>query len=181
MRGDDRRRQLLDTAATIVVDHSVSAVSMERLAADAGVSKALPYKHFDNREHVLVELYRREVGGLGRDVWRALRDAPHDADSIHVGVSTYFDGIVARGPVLAALSRPGSTIASVADSGHAGVAFEVEVLHRFHGVERDRAKEIGGMIQGALVGAVGTLHAGFGSRQQLEADLVALIRGLVRV
>ena len=42
---------------------------MERLAAEAGVSKALPYKHFDNSEQVLAELYRREtVGARARGV-----------------------------------------------------------------------------------------------------------------
>ncbi|MEP1122649.1 MAG: TetR/AcrR family transcriptional regulator [Ilumatobacter sp.] len=179
MRSDDRRRQLLDTAARLVVEHGAAALSMERLASEAGVSKALPYRHFENGDEVLVELFRRETGGLGREVWRALRDASPDSDRIGVGVKAYFDGVVDRGDVLAALSRPGSTIASVADPDRAGVVFEVEVLHRFHGVPRDRAKDIAGMIQGALVGAVGTLHAGFGSRDQLEADLVALIRGLV--
>lgn len=179
MSGEERRRQLLDTAARLVVDHGVAAVSMERLANEAGVSKALPYRHFDHGDDVLVELYRRETAELGREVWRALRDADPGADRVCVGVATYFDGIVARGDVLAALSRPGSTIASVADPDRAGVVFEVEVLHRFHGVSRDRAKDIAGIIQGALVGAVGTLTAGFGSRKQLESDLVALIRLLV--
>ena len=179
LRGDARRRQLLDTAAQIIVEHGAGALTMERLAAESGLSRALPYKHFGNSDDVLVELYRRETGRLGADVWRALSEAAPDADLIRLGVSTYLDGIIDRGPVLAALSRPGSTIASVADPDRAGVVFEVEVLHRFHDVRRDRAKNIAGMIQGVLVGAVGTLHAGDGSRDQLESDLVAVITGLV--
>ncbi len=180
MRGDDRRRQLLDAAAQILVEHGAAAMSMERLAAEAGVSKALPYKHFENSEAVLAELYRRETTALGHAVWIALRGAGPDDDLIRVGIRAYFDEVSRRGPVLAALSRPGSTIASVADPGQAGVIFEVEVINRFHGLDRDRAKAIAGMIQGAVVGATGTWLAGHSTRAALEDDLVTMMTSLVR-
>lgn len=179
MRGDDRRQQLLDAAAKILIDHGAAAMSMERLAAEAGVSKALPYKHFDNSEQVLAELYRRETVALGRAVWRALAAAGPDDDTVRVSIRAYLDEVISRGPVLTALSRPGSTISSVADPGQAGIAFEVEVLNRFHGVDRDRAKAVAGIVQGAVVGAAGTLNAGHGTRQELEDDLVSVITTLV--
>jgi AcrR family transcriptional regulator len=179
MRADARRDDLLDTAARIVVEHGIAAMSMERLAAESGVSKALPYKHFANREEVLAELYRRETTALGRAVWRALSGAPGGADLVRVGVRSYFDEFTARSAVLAALSRPGSTIAEVADPGQAGVVFEVEVLSRFQRVPRDRAKAIAGIVQGAVVGATSTLEAGHGTREQLEDDLVTTIEGLI--
>jgi hypothetical protein len=59
------------------------------------------------------------------------------------------------------------------------VIFEVEVLHRFHGVPRTRAKQIAGIVQGAVVGAANTLHAGYSTRARLEDDLVATITTLV--
>lgn len=180
MRGDDRRRQLLDAAATIIVEHGASAMSMERLAQEAGVSKALPYKHFDNSEGVLAELYRRETEALGRKVWQALSEAEPGADLIRLSLRVYFDEVSRRGPILAALSAPGSTIPSVADTGQAGVTFEVEVFNRFHGLDRARSKQVAGMIQGAVVGATGTWLAGHGTREQLEDDLVAMITSLVR-
>lgn len=180
MRGDDRRQQLLDAAAQILVEHGAAAMSMERLAVEAGVSKALPYKHFENSEAVLAALYRRETEALGRAVWRALRDAPPDDDLIRLAIRVYFDEVSRRGALLAALSRPGSTIASVADPGQAGVIFEVEVLNRFHGLDRDRAKAVAGMVQGAVVGATGTWLAGHGTREDLEDDLVTMIATLVR-
>ncbi len=179
MSSDDRRRQLLDTASEIVVEHGSAAMSMERLAEVAGVSKALPYKHFANSDDVLARLYRRESRGLGAAVWSALADAPPDSDLIRVGVHAYFEQVVTRGAVLAALSQPGSTVPSIADPGRAGVIFEVEVLNRFHGLPRDRAKAVAGIIQGAMVGAVNTLHAGRGTRRQLEDDLVTAIGSIV--
>ena len=180
LRGDDRYRQLLDAAAALIVKQGAAAMSMERLAVQAGVSKALPYKHFDNSEDVLAALYRRETTALGRAVWQALSEADDGDDSIRIGVRAYFDEVTRRGPVLAALSRPGSTIASVADPGQAGVVFEVEVLTRFHGLERARAKAVAGMVQGAVVGAAATWLAGHATRAALEDDLVAMISALVR-
>jgi AcrR family transcriptional regulator len=181
MRGDDRRRQLLDAAMQIIVEHGAGAMSMERLAAAAGVSKALPYKHFENSEAVLAELYRRETNALGRRVWQALSEAGPDDDLIRLSLRVYFDEVSRRGPVLAALSAPGSTIPSVADAGgRAGVTFEVEVFNRFHGLDRERSKQVAGMIQGAVVGATDTWLAGHGTREQLEDDLVSMIKSLVR-
>jgi hypothetical protein len=112
-------------------------------------------------------------------VWHSLREAAPDADLIRLGVNVYFDEVTRRGPVLTALSQPGSTIASVADPGQAGVIFEVEVLNRFHGLDRDRAKAVAGMIQGAIAGAAGTWLAGHSDRTTLEDDLVTLMVSLV--
>ncbi len=179
MRGDDRRHQLLDAAARLIVEHGAAAMSMERLAAVAGVSKALPYKHFDNGEAVLAALYRRETAALGRAVWRALSEASPGDDLVRLGIRVYFDEVTRRGAVLAALSGPGSTIASVADPAGAGVVFEVEVFDRFHGLDRDRAKAVAGMVQGAVVGATGTWLAGHGTRAELEDDLVAVLTTLI--
>jgi AcrR family transcriptional regulator len=180
LRADDRREQLLDAAAAVIVAHGTAAMSMERLAAEAGVSKALPYKHFPNSDAVLAALYRRETEALGVAVWRALRSASADADLPRLAIGVYLDEVQARRPVLAALSRPGSTIAAVADPDQAGVIFEVEVFHRFFGVDRRRAKAVAGMVQGAIVGAVGTWLAGHARRATLEADLVAVITTLVQ-
>lgn len=180
MSKSNRRVQLLDAAASLLVEHGAASMSMERLASTAGVSKALPYKHFDNSEAVLVALYRRETEQLGLNVWNALKAATPDDELIRVGVSTYFDEIVARGRLLAALSQPGSTVAATADPNQAGVIFEVEILTRFHGVDRRRAKAVAGLIQGAVVGAAGSLRQGHASRAELEDDVVTTILALIR-
>jgi AcrR family transcriptional regulator len=180
MRGDDRRHQLLDAAAEVVVEHGAAAMNMERLALAAGVSKALPYKHFDNSEAVLAALYRRETAALGRAVWDALAAAGPDDDLVRLAIRVYFDEVSRRRAVLAALSAPGSTVSAAADPAQAGVIFEVEVFDRFHGLGRDRAKAVAGMVQGAVVGATGTWLAGHSSRAQLEDDLVAVLTTLIR-
>jgi AcrR family transcriptional regulator len=46
---DSRHDALLDEAARLLAEGGFSAVTMEAVAARAGVSRPLVYKHFDNR------------------------------------------------------------------------------------------------------------------------------------
>lgn len=55
-----RRDLILDEAAKIVADEGVSAVSMERMGREAGISKALVYNYFPSRNALLSELLIRE-------------------------------------------------------------------------------------------------------------------------
>ena len=176
MRGEHRRDHLLDEAARVLVEHGGAALTMERLAESAGVSKALPYKHFDNVQHVLVTLYQRETSALGRAIWRALAAAGPDDDLVRISVRTYFDELATRGRVLAALSPPGAAVRALADPDGAGVRFSVEVLQRFHGLDRARAKVVAGMVQGAIAGAADTWLRRAARRRDLEDALAAMLR-----
>src|SRR3954467_11413185 len=147
MRADDRRDQLLDEAVRLLTEDGPGSVTMERVAERAGVSKAPPSRPFADSDALLVALYRRETGALGRCVWRALRDAPPDADLVRVSVRAYFDALAPRRELLTALSSPGSAIPAMADPDSDGTRFAVRVLREFHGLECDRAKAVAGMVQ----------------------------------
>ena len=54
-----RRDQLLDAAAAVIAGEGTQAMTMERIAEGAGVSKALVYRYFANRSALLLELYER--------------------------------------------------------------------------------------------------------------------------
>lgn len=56
---DERRDQLLDTAAAIVRAEGADALTLTRVAEDAGVTKPIAYKHFETRIGLLKALYRR--------------------------------------------------------------------------------------------------------------------------
>ncbi len=55
----DRRAQLLDTAAAIVRAEGADALTLARVAEVAGVSKPIAYDHFETRAGLLTALYRR--------------------------------------------------------------------------------------------------------------------------
>lgn len=54
----DRRRQLLDTAMTIIREEGADRLTLGHLAVRAGVSKPVVYDHFGTRSNLLIELYR---------------------------------------------------------------------------------------------------------------------------
>jgi AcrR family transcriptional regulator len=64
----ERREALLDVAKALVLEHGPDSLTMGTIAEAAGVTRALVYKHFDNRNDVLVALYRRESAALDREM-----------------------------------------------------------------------------------------------------------------
>ncbi len=68
LSGDERREALLDVAKAIVADDGPGAVTMGSVADRAEVTRALVYKHFDNKDSLLLELYRREARALDRHI-----------------------------------------------------------------------------------------------------------------
>jgi AcrR family transcriptional regulator len=76
---------------------------MEGVAAQAGVSKALPYTHFDNATDLLRALRDRELDHM-RDQIHGARDAATGYEAtVAAAVHAYFDVLRDRGAVLAAV------------------------------------------------------------------------------
>ena len=174
----ERRHQLLDAAAAGLVEHGLAAMSMERLADWAGVSKALPYAHFDNIEALLVALYQREWLAIGREIVAALDDADESEDLAAVRVRAYLDAVAGRAAVIEALTSPGSTIPRAADPDGEGARYSARLLYRYHGVDKQRALAVSGMLQGALFGATTTWLHGLAPREVIEEALAAMIRAV---
>lgn len=149
---------------------------MERLAEHAGVSKALPYRHFADADAVLVALYQRETVALGRAVHAALTSAPAGADLARVSVRAYLDALLPRRDLLTALSSPGRAIPALADPDDEATRFSAAILREFHGLDRAHARAVAGMVQGAIAGAAGTLLVGAAPRKRIEDALVAMLR-----
>lgn len=175
----DRRHQLLDVAAEKLVEHGLAAMSMERIAEWAGVSKALPYAHFDNVEALLVALYQREMVRLGREIVAALDAAGPDEDLVEVRVRAWMRATEQRAPILNELTVPGSTVPVAADPTGEGLRYSAGLLYRYHGVDKRQALAVSGILQGALIGASTTRANRLASRKEIERALVRVIHALI--
>lgn len=102
---DERRELFLDIAARIVVDHGVEALTMEGLAAEAGVSKALGYRYFTNRDDLLAALFAREVQRYDRLIAERTSGLSSFEDRIRAMLETYLDTVTERGNVLTILMQ----------------------------------------------------------------------------
>jgi AcrR family transcriptional regulator len=175
----ERREHLLDVAAGLVL--AVEApLSMEALARGAGVSKTLPYKHFDNIAAVLDALFRRESVRMATTVWEKLQQAGPADDLARVWIDAYFDAVASHGAVLQRLHTPGSDIAGLTDPASNFVDAITLVLREVLGVEARRAAEMGRTVHAAIVGAAISWINGEASRDDLRDLLLDLLRAVAK-
>lgn len=178
MSAADRREQLLDVLAAAVLDIGPTAVTMERLADLAGVSKALPYNHFESIADALGALYDREAVKLCEFIWQSLEEASAGADLVRVHISAYFEALDRSNDIFGALYAPGSSTAARAAQSTGGPRFTSRVLQRFHGVE-DRDLVRAGIVNAAIRGAGAAWRRGDGSRADCEDCAVQVVRNAV--
>lgn len=101
-----RRELLLDAAAQILAGGHADEVTMETVAGRAGVSRALVYKHFANRQDLLVALYERESSVLHRQLSASVAGR----DSLEDMLRALVDGALA-----AQATRRGTFVALAAE------------------------------------------------------------------
>lgn len=86
MRAEDRRAQLLSVAARLLADPATAGASMDEIAAAAGVTKPVLYRHFASKRDLVNEVLTEGMDRL-RD---ALTDAMVGADTPHSQVEAGF-------------------------------------------------------------------------------------------
>lgn len=71
---ENRREMIMDHAATVIREYGVSALTMERVGREAGVSKPLVYNYFSNTTELMKALLVREIE-INRDNNRRIAEA----------------------------------------------------------------------------------------------------------
>ncbi len=75
-RGRARRERLLNAAATLVAERGFRSVGIADIGAAAGVTGSAIYRHFANKDEILVALIDRVVDPLLAGSRAVVRDAP---------------------------------------------------------------------------------------------------------
>jgi AcrR family transcriptional regulator len=86
----ERERLVLDVAHTRFAAHGFGAVTMEDVAADAGVTKPLLYAYFGNKERLYLACMERAGEAMFRTVGAAVSDATSPADALRRGLHAFF-------------------------------------------------------------------------------------------
>ena len=175
LTSEERREHLLDVAATVIVQRGREALTMERLAATSGVSKALPYQHFGNAEDVVEALRRREGAIIGARIAKAVEAASDGTieEVVGAGVHAYFDVLVERGTLLAVLAASRRTT----DDGVSGRDFMADIFMKVADLDRRRAELAASIALGGLPGAVDAWVERRASRREVERALTLMIAG----
>jgi AcrR family transcriptional regulator len=98
---------LLDAASALLAEVGLEAVSMDAVAARAGVSRPLVYKHFTNRDDLLAAVLRREASGVEAAVAVAVEGADGFEDKIRALIRAVLDAVGTHGAIFAPLLRAG--------------------------------------------------------------------------
>jgi AcrR family transcriptional regulator len=93
-----RRETLLDAADRAVRDHGPE-VSMDAVAAEAGITKPVLYRHFGDREGLLAAVASRHARRLVDELRAALAAQEHPRERIRTTMDTYL-GFLERDPEL---------------------------------------------------------------------------------
>ena len=108
-----RKSMILDHAARLISAEGVSAVNMERLGKEAGVSKALVYNYYPNVTLVLQELLTREYRHLRKLQFEAAESGKTLEQLVRRVTHVYLVYIKEHGPLIDRLAAE----PSVANNG----------------------------------------------------------------
>ena len=178
-----RRGLILDRTAALIAREGVSAVSMERVGREAGISKALVYSHFLNRTVLLQDLLVREQHKLLELQTDVVGKANDLEDLIRLTTQAYLQHV----------QTDGLHIQRLMNEPTVAVAFqELEKRERLRAVEylsveiaaalnvpRDIAVLATELSMG-MTGAAGELLSSRGvSRERIEEVLFCLFSGAI--
>jgi AcrR family transcriptional regulator len=80
--GPNAERRILDAALARFTDHGVGATTMSAIARDAGISREWLYRHFRNRDAVVIAVTTREVSRLIDGLASSVEGAPSVEDMV---------------------------------------------------------------------------------------------------
>jgi len=164
---EHRRRQLLDIAAAVIADEGTQAMTMERVAESAGVSKALVYRYFANRSALLLELYERESDT--QPLANRIRGARTFEDRLRAITAPYFDAVERSGLLFHRLVGEKSIEEDVESfrrqTRTSVLRFWVTQL-RTEGLDRQQATAFATMFQAAVEAAGGLV-----ARREVTRDV----------
>lgn len=86
----EREQQILDVAHARFAEHGYGVVTMEDVAADAGVTKPLLYAYFGNKERLYLACMERAGDAMLATVVAAVADAESPADALRRGLHAFF-------------------------------------------------------------------------------------------
>jgi AcrR family transcriptional regulator len=182
MAPEDRRSHILDAAVRLIVSTGHSGVSLEQVAAAAGISKPLIYKYFPRREDLLKALLEREFVDLRG---RGLNDVPRDIaperiirNTVASALTYYFE----RGPIVRLLSADPAVVDLARQGNRASrrntTDFFIAKFMESYGVPLDVAQIAVTMVVNAPINSIGTLQRrGIGAPRTIDVWTDFIIGG----
>lgn len=178
-----RQSSILDHAAEIVATQGMSAVTMERVAKAAGVSKSLVYVYFPSTTEMLQTLLQRELKRLRRKQLQAADEARTFRELVRGVTHAYLAYIEERGLIIHRLQGEPSVAQGTGnptDYNHdAAVEYVAEIMSDTFGFPSEVAIPAAAISFGLPVAAGDYLDTKGADLQKIEDLTVTMLIGSV--
>lgn len=183
---DQRRLQLLETAAAIVRAEGTDALTLARVAEQAGVTKPIAYEHFETRAGLLVALYRHFDARQADAARAALESRARTLeDAVAILAAAYVDCTLDAGREFGAITAALSATEEMDDFRHAQREAYAELyrqaLVRFTPLPAKGGKALFLGLIGAADTLANAAAAGRMSRKDAVDALVRIMLGALKV
>jgi AcrR family transcriptional regulator len=176
----ERQALILDHVAEIVAREGVSALSMDRIGREAGISKSLVYNYFPNITELLRLLLQREWRRLRRQQVEAAQKANTFEDLVRSVTHVYLKYIDERGMLVERLQAEPS-VSAIHDPTEFGrdtaVSYLAEIVSEHFDLPPDIARAATDISFGLPAAAGAYLLQRKLSREALEDLTVTMILG----
>lgn len=174
-----RRDLILDEAARIVAEEGVSAVSMERMAREAAISKGLVYNYFASRTALLSELLVREYRRFQADARSLARGVEDFETLVRLTTRAYLQHVADRGVLIQRLMNEPAVATVIRTVDLEGrqltVSFFARQIVKRFGMDEAGAARASDLLMG-LTGAAGDYLSRTGEAvDTLEDTVVTMI------
>lgn len=177
-----RKRQalILDHTAEIVAREGVSALSMDRIGREAGISKSLVYNYFPNMTDLLRQLLQREWWRLRRLQAEAAKNAETFEGLVRAVTHVYLKYIDERGMLIERLQAEPS-VSAIHDPTEFGrdaaVGYLADIVSEHYGFPPEIARAATDISFGLPAAAGAYLLQRKLSREALEDLTVTMLLG----
>jgi AcrR family transcriptional regulator len=91
LSGEERRAAILDSALAVFAERGYHASSIDDIAREGGVSKALIYEHFSSKQQLYAELLEQHAGDLFERLAAAMDEAANTgAARLATGLDAFY-------------------------------------------------------------------------------------------
>ena len=178
---EDRRNQILDCARQVILEQGLSTLTMDRLAAQAGVSLPLIYKYFDTRLQLLQTLLTREYKAFRKSFLAAKTTPGSYRDALRGYVDVNFRQF-SDGDILGILLGQADVRKVVDDRARSRSApFFIKELANEFAIPPRLAEKIVVMASGASIAAAEHYNRVGGDRDAQIDQTVTFILGGIEV
>ena len=184
MAPEERRGQILECAARLITSEGLDVLSMERVADEAGVSKALIYAYFESRKGLLSQLLEADLNRIQAEQARAAQGAQTFPELVKATTHIALSEIERRGPLLRRLlNEPSLTgaVGLVRMRGHdANARYLARRIQREFDITYAHALKLTEIGLGLTIAAGELIQRGGALREDIEETTCAMIVGAVR-